>query len=134
MFWGSIFTTGFVYVFDLIFKKFDGINIGIIYNAVFGALLIGFASAVLFLVDASSGGTDILALIVRKFSDINIGKALFITDIIIVILSILVYGLYLGLISIIAFIVKVSVITFSEKCLKARMSLLIKKRKETTAL
>ena len=37
----------------------------------------------MFYCNSSSGGTDVIALIVRKFSNINIGKALLITDILI---------------------------------------------------
>ncbi len=41
----------------------------------------------MFYVDSSSGGTDIIALIVRKFSRLQIGKALLITDVLIVIIG-----------------------------------------------
>lgn len=54
-------------------------------SAVIGAALIAIASAILFAVSSSSGGTDIVALILRKFSRINIGRALLITDVLIVI-------------------------------------------------
>ena len=40
-----------------------------------------------FYVDASSGGTDIIALIIRKYSSIRIGRALLITDVVIVLLG-----------------------------------------------
>ena len=41
----------------------------------------------MFYVGSSSGGTDVIALIIQKFSSINIGKALLITDILIVIVG-----------------------------------------------
>ena len=62
-------------------------------SAIAGALIIAFASAILFYVDSSSGGTDIIALIIKKYSDINIGNALLITDILIVIAG----GVILGI-------------------------------------
>ena len=37
--------------------------------------------------DSSSGGTDIIALIVKKFSGIKIGKALLMTDVLIVLVG-----------------------------------------------
>lgn len=49
--------------------------------------MIAIASGIMFYVDSSSGGTDIVALIVRKYSKINIGKSLLITDFLIVIIG-----------------------------------------------
>ena len=46
----------------------------------------------MFYVKSSSGGTDIIALIVKKYSNINIGKALLITDFLIVIVGGLLSG------------------------------------------
>lgn len=74
--WGSVFTTGFICLFDLCFRDFSGFGVGILWNILLGAVLIGLASGILFRSDASSGGTDILALIVRKYSRMNIDRAL----------------------------------------------------------
>ncbi len=62
-------------------------------SAVTGAAVIAVASGVMFYVDSSSGGTDIIALIVRKFSSINIGRALLYTDVAIVIVGGIIAGL-----------------------------------------
>jgi len=56
-------------------------------SALVGAALIAIASGIMFYVDSSSGGTDIIALIVKKFFNIQIGRALFITDILIVVVG-----------------------------------------------
>ena len=61
----------------------------------------------MFYVDSSSGGTDIIALIVKKFSKINIGIALLCTDILIVIIGGLLAGFSVFLPSAIGFIIKV---------------------------
>lgn len=53
-------------------------------SALIGAALIALASGIMFYVDSGSGGTDIVALIVRKFSKMKIGRALFLTDVAIV--------------------------------------------------
>ncbi|MCH5147444.1 MAG: YitT family protein [Clostridiales bacterium] len=49
----------------------------------FGVLISGLGQAIVFNCRASSGGTDIIALIIKKFSKANIGFALFAVDIII---------------------------------------------------
>ena len=56
-------------------------------SALVGAGVIAIANGVMFYVNSSSGGTDIIALIVKKYSRINIGKALLITDFLIVVVG-----------------------------------------------
>lgn len=46
----------------------------------YAMLMTGIGSALMFNCGASSGGTDIVALIVKKFSNVNVGVALLITD------------------------------------------------------
>ena len=48
---------------------------------VYAVLLTGVGSAILFKFKASSGGTDIIALIFKKKTDINVGTALLYTDV-----------------------------------------------------
>ena len=50
---------------------------------VYAVLLTGVGSAIIFKCHASSGGTDIVALIIKKHTNINVGLALLITDFII---------------------------------------------------
>lgn len=47
---------------------------------VYAILLTGIGSAIMFNCKASSGGTDIVALILKKYTRLNTGKALLITD------------------------------------------------------
>lgn len=84
---GSICTTVFVGLFERLFV-FETAIVGNLYISAFlGAAMIAIASGILFYVDSSSGGTDIIALIIRKFSNMNIGRALLITDILIVLIG-----------------------------------------------
>jgi len=50
---------------------------------VYAVLLSGIAAALLFRHNASSGGTDIVALILKKYTNMNVGTALLCTDFII---------------------------------------------------
>lgn len=50
---------------------------------VYAVLLTGVGSAIIFKCHASSGGTDIVALIIKKHTSINVGSALLITDFVI---------------------------------------------------
>ena len=53
-------------------------------------------SAILFNLDASSGGTDILAMILRKYTALNIGIALLCSDIIITVSACFAFGMETG--------------------------------------
>lgn len=64
-------------------------------------------SALLFNLDASTGGTDIIAMVIKKYASINISKALFLTDFIIVMLTVFVFGIETWLFSLIGFLSKI---------------------------
>ena len=63
-------------------------------------------SAILFNVDASSGGTDIIAMLVKKYSHMNIGLALGIADLIVAVGACLAFGMETGLFSLFGLFLK----------------------------
>ena len=109
---GSVLTTAFIGVLEK-FVVFDSAVIANGYlSAAVGAAVIAVASGIMFYVDSSSGGTDVIALIVQKYSRIRIGKALLITDILIVIAGGLVSGMMVFLSSLLGFLIKTFGIDF----------------------
>ncbi len=54
---------------------------------VYAILLFGVGGALIFNCGASSGGTDIIALILKKYTSLNVGMALMLIDLIIVLIS-----------------------------------------------
>lgn len=56
-------------------------------------------SAILFNIGASSGGTDIIAMVLRKYTSVNIGTALFIVDLLAVVMAFFIFGPAIGLFS-----------------------------------
>ncbi len=75
-----------------------------------GGVIVAVSSAGLFNLSASSGGTDVIALIINKYKKIQLGKALLITDLVIVLGGGIVLGLKVCLISALAFLTKVILI------------------------
>ena len=73
---------------------------------VFSFMILAVVSAIFFNMDASSGGTDVIAMILKKYTSISIGKALLVTDFCIVLLSFYVYGATVGLFSLAGFLAK----------------------------
>ena len=72
----------------------------------FAVLLPAFGSAILFNLNASSGGTDIIAMIVRKYSSLNIGMALMVADALITVAGLFCFGIQAGLFCILGLLMK----------------------------
>ena len=72
----------------------------------YAMFLSGFGSAVLFECNASSGGTDIIALILQKFTTLDIGRALLFTDLVIAASNFFINGIPAGLYSILGLFLK----------------------------
>lgn len=103
---GSTLTTLFIGFIDHVFPLSEIPVVHPVLSAVIGASLIAVASAILFYIDSSSGGTDIIALIIRKFSSIQIGKALLVSDVLIVIIGACVSSLPIAIASVIGLVIK----------------------------
>lgn len=72
----------------------------------FAVLLPAFGSAILFNLNASSGGTDIIAMIVRKYTSLNIGMALMVADALITAAGLFCFGIQAGLFCILGLLMK----------------------------
>lgn len=72
----------------------------------FAIALPAFSSAIFFNLGASSGGTDIIAMILKKYSKVDIGTALFLTDVVIVIMACFVFNIKTGLFSLVGLLAK----------------------------
>lgn len=66
---------------------------------IYAVLLPGIGGGILFNIRASSGGTDVIAMILKKYTSLNIGKALFLSDVIITGLSFIAFGSETGLLA-----------------------------------
>ncbi len=77
---------------------------------VYAVLLTGIGSAIIFKCNASSGGTDIVALILKKYTSMNVGQALLITDFIVAGSTFFIYDVKVGLFSLLGLFAKVFVV------------------------
>ena len=76
---------------------------------VYAMLLTGVGSAIIFNCKATSGGTDIVALILKKYTNINTGRALLISDVAIACCAFL-FGIQAGLYSVLGLFAKAFII------------------------
>ena len=73
---------------------------------VYAILLTSIGSSILFYVNSSSGGTDIVALILKKYTRLDTGKALLCTDFLIACSAFFVFGVTAGLFSLLGLFAK----------------------------
>ena len=73
---------------------------------VFAVALPAIGSAILFNMQASAGGTDIVAMILRKFTNLNIGNALLFADFSITVAACIAFGMEIGLFSMLGLALK----------------------------
>lgn len=73
---------------------------------IFAVALPALGSAILFNLDASSGGTDIVAMVLRKYTSLDIGKALMCSDMVITLMACVAFGMETGLFSILGLVMK----------------------------
>lgn len=73
---------------------------------IFSILLPAFGSAILFETDASTGGTDIVAMILKKYTHMEVGRGLMCADIGVAVASCFVFGMETGLYSIMGLLMK----------------------------
>jgi len=76
----------------------------LIMATVFGTLISAIGMALVFNENASTGGTDILAKILNKFFHLDIGKSLLIVDFVITLAGAMIFGIDIGLYSMLSVI------------------------------
>lgn len=79
-------------------------------DLVFSVILPAVGSAILFNCQGSTGGTDIVAMIFKKYTSVDIGKALFCTDFLIATAAGVVFGIETGLFSLLGLLAKALVV------------------------
>ena len=77
---------------------------------IFAILLPALGSAILFNIGASSGGTDVIAMILKKYTSIDIGKGLMTSDLIFTLAGFLVFNIKTGLYSLFGLIMRSALI------------------------
>ncbi|MBR5235801.1 MAG: YitT family protein [Clostridia bacterium] len=72
----------------------------------FDMIFVSFGSALIFNEEASSGGTDIIAMILKRYTKLDIGKALLWVDFFVIGASLAVFGVETGMFSFFAIVIR----------------------------
>lgn len=104
--YASVTMSLLIELFDFVFKLKKPLTDDPLLELVFAVMLPAVGAALLFNIHASTGGTDIIAMIFKKYSHMDIGKALFCVDIIITLFTFIIFNTKTALLCILGLAVK----------------------------
>lgn len=104
--YSSFVLSGMVWLLDRLFPMTGPLTKDTLLELFFAIILPAVGSAIVFNQNASTGGTDIVAKILNKLTSIDIGKALLISDFLITLAAGVVYGVRIGMYSVLGLIIK----------------------------
>ncbi len=95
----SILLSAFLAASEKIIPILEPLTSQPVLELAFAVMLPAISTAILFNMRASSGGTDIIAMILKKYTSFNVGTALLLVDTISVVAAFFVFGIETGLYS-----------------------------------
>ncbi|MCJ7833854.1 YitT family protein [Cuneatibacter sp. NSJ-177] len=104
--YGTLVFTAMLSAFEWIFPMSGPLTHQPILELIYAIAVPAAGSALLFRLDSSTGGTEVLAMIMKKYSSLNIGMALLCTDAVLAASSFFVFGVETGLFSLVGLVVK----------------------------
>lgn len=106
----SMLYSAITYVLELTIPITQPISDQPLLELIYAMLLTSIGSAMIFNSNASSGGTDIVALILKKFTSIDVGKALLVVDFLIAASAFFVFDIQTGLFSLLGLFAKAFIV------------------------
>ena len=106
----SMLYSALTYVFEIVVPLSEPLSNQPLLELVYAMLLTSIGSAFIFNADASSGGTDITALILKKYTSLDVGKALLTVDFVVAASSFLVFDIQTGLFSLLGLFAKAFIV------------------------
>lgn len=104
--YGSFLLSGSLQLLEVIYPMTQPFTTEPVLELAFAVGFPAIGSAILFNCGGSTGGTDIVAMILKKYTSFDIGQALFISDLILTLLAFPAFGMQTGLLSCLGLILK----------------------------
>lgn len=123
--YSSFALSGMVWVLDVLFPLKAPMTNDKMLELVFSILLPAIGSAIVFNQNASTGGTDIIAKILSNKTSLEVGKALLVVDFFITLGALFVFGVEIGLYSMLGLFAKGFMIDLVIESINARKQLVI---------
>lgn len=108
--YGSLLLSGSLQLLELVYPMTAPFTSEPVLELAFAIGFPAIGTAILFNNGASTGGTDVVAMILKKYTSINIGQALLCSDCLLTLLAFPVFGIQTGLLSFLGLILKSTVI------------------------
>lgn len=108
--YSSLLLSACTRVFEVVIPMEHALTDQKLLELIFAIGLTAVGSALIFNEGASSGGTDIVAMILKKFTNLNIGRALLCSDIVLAAASFWVFDIETGMFSVLGLILKAFVV------------------------
>ena len=89
---GFFLTAGFIDLQTLVWGNRPLVEDDILLSCIFGGVMIGFGLGLIFRSKATSGGSDIVAMIISKYTRLPLGQLLIYVDSVIVLLGLVAFG------------------------------------------
>lgn len=102
----SVLYAGLVQIFEWLCPMTGPLTDQLMLELFFAVILPALGSAILFNINASTGGTDIAAMILKKFSGLDVGRALLCSDVLIAAAALFVFDITAGLCSLLGLVLK----------------------------
>ncbi|CAB1252246.1 YitT family protein [Clostridium sp. MT-14] len=106
----SFSISALIFFLEKIYPHIKPFSSDILVQLIFGILICGMGMGIIFNLGASTGGTDIIAKIINKYTKISIGKSVLIADITVTIAATIVLGVNKGLYAILGVILNSTII------------------------
>ncbi len=106
----SMLYSAFTFFFERYIALTSPLTDQMLLELIYAMLLTSVGSALIFNGEASSGGTDIIALILKKYTAIDVGKALLLTDFTVAMSSFWLFGVQAGLYSLLGLFSKAFIV------------------------
>lgn len=143
----SLVLSAFIIIFERIFPNVILTNDKII-NIIFGAITMSLGLAIVFYNGSSTGGTDLIASVLNKLTGIPIHISMFLADFVVVISSMIVFGVELGLYAVLTIMIqsigidyfiqgfgrKIAILVISDKYEEINKLIISKHKKGVTLL
>lgn len=102
----SLLMSGVIWLLERVYPLASPLTSQPLLELIFAVGLPAIGSAIMFNMQASSGGTDIVAMILKKKTHINIGQCLLFVDFVITLMATVTFGVETGLFSILGLALK----------------------------
>lgn len=102
----SLLYTGVVQILEWAFPMDAPMTDQLLLELFFAVILPSVGSAILFNLNASTGGTEIVAMILKKYTGLDVGRALLISDVLIAAAALFLFNITAGLCALLGLVLK----------------------------